>query len=136
MAEGNNKTDDPLDGDNVGIDPQTLEIARILRSLADEITEEKSLPVLKEIITKISNESVHDRNYNVLTDYMRRFVNVLGFSVQFSVSKTKEIIKILLVIWNQPNVAKYFMQEVYNEDICAPEKTIDPNILHKIPNKV
>ncbi|KAH3725727.1 uncharacterized protein LOC127854077 [Dreissena polymorpha] len=137
MAEGSKTTDDPpVVGNDEGIDPQTLEIARILRSLADEITEEKSMPLLKEIITKIAHESVHDRNYNVLTDYMRRFVNVLGFSVQFSVSKTKEIIKILLVIWNQQNVARYVMKEVYNEDIGAAEKPIDPDILDKIPNDV
>ncbi|KAH3725625.1 hypothetical protein DPMN_051473 [Dreissena polymorpha] len=136
MAEGSKTTDDPpVVGNDEGIDPQTLEIARILRSLADEITEEKSMPLLKEIITKIAHESVHDRNYNVLTD-MRRFVNVLGFSVQFSVSKTKEIIKILLVIWNQQNVARYVMKEVYNEDIGAAEKPIDPDKLDKIPNAV
>ncbi|XP_052245124.1 uncharacterized protein LOC127854166 isoform X2 [Dreissena polymorpha] len=90
--------------------------------------------LLKEIITKIAHESVHDRNYNILTDYMRQFV--FGFSVQFSVSKTKEIIKILLVIWNQQNVARYVMKEVYNEDIGAAEKPIDPDMLDKIPNAV
>ncbi|KAH3725644.1 hypothetical protein DPMN_051493 [Dreissena polymorpha] len=90
--------------------------------------------LLKEIITKIAHESVHDRNYNILTDYMRQFV--FGFSVQFSVSKTKEIIKILLVIWNQQNVARYVMKEVNDEDIGAAEKPIDPDILDKIPNDV
>ncbi|KAH3864075.1 uncharacterized protein LOC127866740 [Dreissena polymorpha] len=133
MAEGNNTTDDPpVVSDDVVFDPQTLDIARILRSLADEITEE-SMPLLKEIITKIAHESAHGRNYNVLADYMSRFVNVLGFSVRFSTSKTKEIFKILLVIWRQPTVARYVMQEVYKEDIDAAEKPFDPD---KIPNAV
>ncbi|KAH3844005.1 uncharacterized protein LOC127877278 [Dreissena polymorpha] len=104
-----------------GIDPKALASARVLQSVAKEISnDEDQTKQLRFIVETIANESLlEDKDYLVLTGKTREFVNNLGFTTPFSVSKTKDIINILLLMWNHTNVTRYVMKSVYNVDIAS-----------------
>ncbi|KAH3689069.1 uncharacterized protein LOC127864138 [Dreissena polymorpha] len=110
-----------------GIDPEALESARVLQSVAKEISnDDDQTKKLRSIVETIANESVkEERDYLVLTGQTREFVNTLGFTAPFSVSKSKDIINILLLMWNHTNVTRYVMKSVYNVNIAS---TVDEMI--------
>ncbi|KAH3864025.1 hypothetical protein DPMN_027037 [Dreissena polymorpha] len=104
-----------------GIDPEALEYAREVQSVAKEIADNENMAKqLKSILETIAKESVREeRDYLLLTGQTRDFVTSLGFTSPFSVSRTKAIINILLLMWNHTNVARYVMKSVYNVDIAT-----------------
>ncbi|KAH3798107.1 uncharacterized protein LOC127839298 [Dreissena polymorpha] len=111
-----------------GIDPEALENARVLQSVAQEIKDnEEHAKILKSIVETIAHESLsEDKDYLVLTGQTREFVKTLGFTEPFSVSRTKAIINVLLFMWNHTNVTRYVMKSVYNEDVG--KSTVDEMI--------
>ncbi|XP_052263560.1 uncharacterized protein LOC127866791 isoform X2 [Dreissena polymorpha] len=113
--------DDQDEISTLGIDPEALESARVLQSVAKEISnDEEKTSQLRLIVETIANESIlEERDYLVLTGKTREFVNSLGFTSPFSVSKTKDIINILLLMWNHTNVTRYVMKSVYNVNIAS-----------------
>ncbi|KAH3864015.1 uncharacterized protein LOC127866715 [Dreissena polymorpha] len=104
-----------------GIDPEALESARVLQAVAKEITNnEDQSKQLKLIVETIAYESLkEERDYLVLTEKTREFVDSLGFTDPFSVSKTKDVINILLLMWNHTNVTRYVLKSVYNVNIAS-----------------
>ncbi|KAH3695990.1 uncharacterized protein LOC127862252 [Dreissena polymorpha] len=114
------------------IDPEALEYAHELQSLAKEIADNEDMAKqLKSILETVANESVREeRDYLLLTDQIRGFAESLGVTAPFSVSRTKAVINILLLMWNHTSVARYVMKSVYNVEIAT---TVD-EMLEQFPS--
>lgn len=80
---------------------------------------------LKGIAEKIAQESLHGRDYTVFVQYLREFVNTVAFNIRLPVVSIKTLTRTYIDMWNNPDLARHIMQNVYDIDIEEDSDNLD-----------
>ena len=82
--------------------------------------------VLKQTAMSITDEASTRKNYDTFLEHFNTFVKKGAFTLRLPVGQVKKLLTVFVEMWNDADLAKYLVKEVFDIDMAEIDDTVLP----------